>query len=262
MLFVVIFILSSLSTFASLGGKKVESNSFMRVGSINGCKATLIRDTIAITAAHCVINEASEFLFHFSLFDGSGGADWIPVERIFVHPKYNSKKVKTYDLALVVLKRYPSRSDFWGEERVSVELNDNFPITNQIQNSLFVISQASNGLGGMAPWTKTSVRLKNNLKKKPANSYLPVKGSKICPGDSGAPIFAKNKSGELSLHAIISGGRADLAYSLGMEYRTLRNQFGKAPGCNDVRKKFYAIPLARHEKWINNTIKNTRIKFQ
>ncbi|MFG1591938.1 trypsin-like serine protease [Halobacteriovorax sp. CON-3] len=250
-------VLLSLNTYASLGGEEVYDYQFMRVGTVNGCKAVLLEDDVAITAAHCVVGGANEFLFHMKLYDGRNlSADWIPVKNIVIHPKYNSKKKKTYDLALIFLKRVPSESiDYF--KKAPLELNKKFLISNDSSAPLMLLSQLSNGQGGVAPWYLSEVKLKKNFKNRPANSYLPAEDNKVCPGDSGAPIFSVTASGEYQLHALVSGGTENLKYFIERNYRNLRGYFVLAPQCDDVLKTFYAVPLARHLDWINATIKSS-----
>ncbi len=254
-LLIVLLTFYSIAGLTSQGGTGIQSNSFMRVGSINGCIGTLIEDDVVITAAHCV-NGANDFVFHFYLLKGSRGADYIPIDRIVVHPRYNEEKMKTYDLAIVFLKRSPETYDSLLDRRESIDLGPRFEITDSLFSNMILVSKKTYGSEGTAPWTKTNIKLKNFKKNKPVNSYRAFKGSKVCPGDSGAPIFSENKFGKYSLHAIVSGGKETFSYSIKRNYRTLMNHWGKTPRCNDVTDNFFAIPLARHQEWIHNTIKN------
>ncbi|XP_061055198.1 chymotrypsin-like elastase family member 1 [Eubalaena glacialis] len=210
------------------------------------CGGTLIRRNWVMTAAHCVDNQMS---FHVvagdhSLSQNDGTEQYMRVQRIVVHPYWNSNNVAAgYDIALLRLAR-------------------NVTLNSYVQ--LGVLPTEGTILANNSPcyitgWGRT--RTNGQLAQTLQQAYLPtvdyatcssssywgstVKNTMVCAGGDGVRSGCQGDSGG-PLHCLVNGQYTVHGVT----------SFVSSLGCNVSRKPTVFTRVSAYISWIKNVTAN------
>jgi secreted trypsin-like serine protease len=93
------------SAYPSVGGLLLDWNNNGIDGDDLYCTGSLISPTVFLTAAHCVVGEASTAQWYVSFAPDlfAKGAKFIEAERFAYDPQYGHDQANLHDLAVIIL---------------------------------------------------------------------------------------------------------------------------------------------------------------
>ena len=252
-----------MATSAIAARTNIPKADFSKIATFDRlrCTLTFLTPTVGITAAHCAA--VSTVL----VSNKEQGADYIPIEKVVIHPMYRESgtigfnvptnilgpyfiKKWPYDLALVKLSR-PARTtiDIFGN------LGDVVPLTGpeihldfngmQKHEKVIVISL---GQDGSKPLQKIDLTVKRKANKGELIVIADDSSDQLLPGDSGSPIFRETEGSTYELVGIVSSGFLNKPfYEIPTFQHTPRNE--------DISKQAFIIDLASSKDWVETTLK-------
>ena len=151
----------------------------------SSCSGSLIAPGLVLTAAHCVGDGSA------TVFVGATGdtAERFEVDRVVVHPDYvplgqgTADDPDRNDLAVLHLRRQPDVAPVWAQSAPFV------PVGRPVDAEVLVVGSGIDESG--ASGTKRSAWFEISdleLWKFVVRDYA-VEGVRICPGDSGGPMY-------------------------------------------------------------------------
>ncbi|XP_064347064.1 chymotrypsin-like elastase family member 1 isoform X1 [Camelus dromedarius] len=238
-----------------VGGTEATKNSWTSQISLqyqsgsswsHTCGGTLIKQNWVMTAAHCVDSQRTfrVVVGEHNLSQNDGTEQYVSVQKIVVHPSWNSNNVAAgYDIAVLRLAQ-------------SVTLNSYVQLGVLPQSGTILANNTPCYITGWGR-TKTNGQLAQTLQQ----AYLPVVdyatcssssywGSTVkntmvcaggdgvragCQGDSGGPLNCL-VNGQYSVHGVTS--------------------FVSSLGCNVSKKPTVFTRVSAYISWINNAIAN------
>ena len=182
------------------------------------CGGTLVKPTVVITAAHCILGlpapGVTGVMLGRTTLDGSGGEE-IPVAGFVIHPLFNAAN-NTFDIAAVKLTRPSTQTPIagWavpGQESlyaagVSATVTgwgltkEDGDISNALKEASVPIvsdAQCADWYGGAPLGITASQHICAGF----ANG-----GTDTCQGDSGGPLMVRNASNQFILAGVTSWG--------------------------------------------------------
>ena len=181
-----------------VGGNNAMPGEYPWFVSWGGCGASLIHDDIVLSAAHCEVSWASDFVVVGAVQDGvqGNGAVQRRVIQKVLHPSYNTLNDGTeqYDVMILKLDR-PVQN-----KPVGLNKNNKLPQTNK-DLTVIGFGATSEGGAGASMLQEVVVQTTSPSQCVSKNSIFTIDnsihlcaaveggGKDSCQGDSGGPIF-------------------------------------------------------------------------
>ncbi len=173
------------------------------------CTGTLIRDNMAVTAAHCVPKGAARPVVIFGKDLHSPGAIHRQVEAVAVNPKWQTHQGKGMDQGDIALVKFDGGLPAGYKKVAAVTSDKEIQAGSEVTLAGYGISNAQTKTGA-GRLRKTKVDVLDGRHGKSEMILDQSHGRGACHGDSGGPAFV-NHGGKIELAGVTNRGYPDRA---------------------------------------------------